>query len=80
MIIKRYRIQIIEKQVIKSIRKKKTVRERTRCEGCYCHFKFYKVCKKSKYMYQTKYGIELPRPKYYCHTISSGLYNRSCII
>ena len=80
MIIKKYRIQKIGTQVIKSVRKKKTVREHDRCNGCYCHFKSYKICKEFKYMYQTKYSMELPRPKYYCHIISSGLYNRSRVI
>ena len=80
MILKKCRIQKKGTQVIKSVRKKKTVRERDRCNGCYCHFKSYKICKEFKYMYQTKYSMELPRPKYYCHIISSGLYSRSRII
>ena len=77
MIVKRYRIQKIGTQIIKSVRKKKTVRERNRCDGCCCKIKSYRICKKYEYMYQTKYSMKLPRPKYYCHIISSSLYNRS---
>lgn len=77
MIIKKCRIQRVGTQIIKSIRKKKTVRERDRCDGRYCQIISYKVCKEYKYMYQTKYNMKLPRPKYYCHIISSGLYSRS---
>lgn len=80
MILKKCRIQKIGTLTIKSVRKKKTVRERDRCDGCYCHFKLQKTCKEYKYMYQTKYNMEFPRPKYYCHIISSGLYSRSRVI
>jgi hypothetical protein len=76
MIVKKCRIQKTGTHIIKSVRKKKTVRERDRCSGGYCA-RFGKVCKGYNYMYQTKYSPEFPRPKYYCHIISSGLYCRS---
>lgn len=79
MIVKRYRVQKRGELIIKSIRKKKTIREIKRCNGCF-YSMLRKSCKNYNYMYQTKYSFKLPRPKYYCHIISSGLYCRSHVV